>query len=121
MRVLPLKRGGKRRTHVTGGEIVLVNLLYLYQMDGESVPPAVGQDRHPVFLPFTVVDLNLPPVEIDVLHPELQRFEQPQSRSIKKGCGKLVRPVQRIQKAADFLAGKDDREFFRAFRFSEIP
>jgi hypothetical protein len=51
-------------------------------MGGEAVTPSVGKDRHPVFLAFAVVDLDLPPIKIDVLHPELQRLEQPQSRPI---------------------------------------
>jgi hypothetical protein len=63
----------------------------------------------PGLLTFSASDHNLPPVQIDVFHAELQAFLQPQSGAVQQGNHNPRHAVQMLHDARDLVATQDDR------------
>lgn len=63
-----------------------------------------GEHGHPVFATLGLADHNLTHGEIHVLHPELQRLQQPEPASVHQHRRDPPRARQAVQQKADLVA-----------------
>jgi hypothetical protein len=66
------------------------------------------QYGRPVLLTFSASNHNLPPLQIDVLHAELQAFLQPQPGAVQKGHHHPHDAIEMLHDARDLVAAQDD-------------
>src|SRR4029434_1368049 len=72
VRVLPVERERQYDTAKSSRKIVLVLALHEVQMPCETLDDRTRQDGWPILLTPPAPDHNLPPLEIDVFHAQLQ-------------------------------------------------
>jgi len=63
----------------------------------------------PVLLALAASNHNLPPLQIDVLHAELQAFLQPQPGAVQEGHHHPHDAIEMLHDARDLVAAQDNR------------
>src|SRR6266566_9623335 len=76
---LATERRGQRHVACPAGEITLVQRLHRVQMPLERTDHDRRQHCHPIPVALPTAHHDLPPPGIYVLHPQLQRLEQPEA------------------------------------------
>ena len=63
-------------------QILLVDELYMFEVQTEGFDERIGEDGEAVVLPFSVTDDDLMVVEVDIFYPQAQGFHNAQSTSV---------------------------------------
>src|SRR4029453_17573442 len=78
-------------------------------MPGQRLDDDGWQYGWPVLLALAASNHNLPPLQIDVLHAELQAFPQPQPRAVQEGHHHPHDAIEMLHDARNLVAAQDNR------------
>jgi hypothetical protein len=77
-------------------------------MPCERLDDSSWQHRWPVLLALAAPDHNLPPLGVDVLHPEFEAFLQPQSGAVEQRDHDPRHAIQTLHDARNLVATQND-------------
>lgn len=95
-RVGILARERERKVHLAEpfGEIPFVHQLHAREMRAQRLDQALGEHRAPVAPALAVAHRDLAALEVHVLHPQAQSFEQPHPGGVEQARGEPARTVE---------------------------
>jgi len=99
-----------RRLRRPSSQVALVHLPHPLQMPLERHPQALGQHGHPVLAALPAPHHDLPPPEIQVLHPKPQRLRQPQAGAIEQRRDQPDAAAKLGEDRADLLRREHHRQ-----------
>jgi len=108
----------QRQFHPAGA-VTKIHLVLL--LDHREVPGQFGfhngrQHGHSILVPLATADGQLVPREVDILHPEVRAFEQPQAGAVEEHGHQAGHAVHLEEEGPNLLPGEHDREPRRALR-----
>ena len=116
VRILPIQRKRQYDPPESVGKISLMLSFHLPQVSLESILDGNRQHRPPILLSLASPNDNFMPVEVDVLHSQLETFLQPQPGPIEQRHDYPYRRLDVFENLADFFPAEDDRDPMRHLR-----
>ena len=115
-----MERVGQHHTTKAFSKVSLVHPLNLGQVRAQRIDHRPRQHRRPVLLPLTPPHRNLPAIEIDVLHPQLQAFLKAKASPIEQHPDNPDGTVETRQHPPDFIATQYGRQANRLLRSDDV-
>ena len=91
-------------------DIDLMDDLHLFNPAPERPHEGIGENRYPILAAFPVADHDLPPVDVDIMHPQPKTFEQPQSGAIEQTPHQPLRPGEKLEQPVDLGMCENHRQ-----------
>ncbi len=98
------------------GQIAVVLLLRAIELRGQRRQHAIRQHGDPILVAFAIADEDVAPLEIDIVHPQPNRFHDAQARAVEEPADQSVDAVEAIQNRRDFGLRVDRRQSLRHAR-----
>ena len=108
--ILAGQRVGKRDFAETLAKVAFLQPLHPRQIVAQRLHQTVRQHRYPVLRPLAIPDEHLAVVEVDVLDPQSQCFQHPQSRAVEQPGDQPLDPGELGEQRLDLLLGQHDRQ-----------
>jgi hypothetical protein len=78
------------------------------QVNAQGVRAGLGDHGPAILAALTVTDVKRELVQVDILHPELERFEQAQTAPVQQGDDERWHAFKALQHGAGLGSGQDD-------------
>ncbi len=113
--ILPFQ--GKREVDFTiaYGEIFLMDDTHPLNLTPQRLHHCPWQHGNPILADFAVAHQNLSPVELDVMHPQAQTFEQPQTGTVEQARHQPLLAGEPFAQSRCFISGENHRQTTRLF------
>jgi hypothetical protein len=109
-RGLAIECVGKRNATEATGEVAPVELLNAGEVGAQSRLGQARRERVAILLALAASDDELVSVEVDVLDPELETLEEPQTGAVQERGDEPVRALELLEQSPDLWARQDDWE-----------
>ena len=97
------------------GEIRLVVDPGALQVLLQPVQQSLGDHGSTVLAPFPVPQVDLPLLEVEILHPQLQRLQEAQAAAVQQSGDEAGRAIQALQDGPHLRWGQYDRQPLGSF------
>ena len=114
--VLPLQCVGQVNRAKTGGKILRMQLPDALHLALKRFKHRIRQHRDPVLAALALAHRQAAPLNVDILHPQAQTFEQPQPRPMQQHRHDPAHPVQARHDRAHFLPRENHGKSRRLLR-----
>ncbi len=97
------RRRPGRRPLAAPGAIAIVDEAHVFQVASEVYDQALWKYGLPVLVAFAGLDDQAAPVEVDVLHPQVEALAQPEPGAVDDGSCKPVSSLESAQDSPDLF------------------
>jgi O-acetyl-ADP-ribose deacetylase (regulator of RNase III) len=101
-------------------DIAIVLVANCDQMIGQGLDQGLGDHGQPVLASLAVADGQLVAVEVEVLHPDSQGFQQAEAAAVQQGRDQARGTIHLPQQRADLVAREDDGQALGAAGVDDV-